>query len=184
MRKYHQQGHPRSGSPPGIKLMLRAAWSISISPTDAPSKSETTVNGSTAMQWLACMVIPIITKAAIIHRVINKQFANDAFRNAGTITDGSSLSDLRSERWIKQRSLTRIAPTFFGAVRILVFILQVGGKHQKRSAVTSGRVPVATRRSIEYTNLLSRLLGRQRQVPLYLAVTIAVEPLPQRRAHS
>src|SRR5437016_2489507 len=47
-RKYHQQGQPRKGSPPGMKLIWRAALSISTALTDAPSKSDATVKGSTA----------------------------------------------------------------------------------------------------------------------------------------
>ena len=49
-RKYHQHGQPRTGSPPGMKLILRVASSISMSRTEPPSKSDTTVNGSAAMQ--------------------------------------------------------------------------------------------------------------------------------------
>src|SRR6185437_5738428 len=45
-RKYHQHGHPRTGSPPGMKLIRRAFWSIVTPVTDAPSKFDSTARGS------------------------------------------------------------------------------------------------------------------------------------------
>ena len=88
MRKYHQQGQPRAGSPPGMQSMRRAAWSIASTLTEPPSKSAATVNGSAA-EVVAVNVVKerlhgqpaaVFREAHLNHVPLNAKRGNDGAR--------------------------------------------------------------------------------------------------------